>query len=127
MIKGIASHRTGSLNNRIERNYMKSVTIPDRTMTMRQLIERHQSGGTVKTFSPVFTDSELLPDNFERMDNLERAKLLKDLGQFVVTTRGRLMTARQAYEQEQKRLLKEVEENNASLAKRLAQLENVQV
>lgn len=100
---GIANHRTGAKNNRIEDNRMPSVTVPDKTVSLREMITRYQNGGKVKSFTPVYLeDTNLIPMGFERMDLLERAQFAKDLPHFIADSRGRLQTLRQAREMAEK-------------------------
>lgn len=77
--------------------FAPSLTVPDMSLSLRQLLDRHKSGGNVKTFSPVYTDGfDLLPDGFERMSKVDRAQLLLDTSDFISTTRGRIITARES-------------------------------
>lgn len=103
MRQGIANWRTGSLNNRKEHNYMVSVTVPDKTISLRDMITRYQSGGKVKSFTPVYLDeANVIPVGFERMDLTERAQFARDLPHFIADSRGRLQTLRQAREAAEK-------------------------
>lgn len=102
-MKGIANHRSGARNNRLERNYQNSVTVPDKTISLRDMITRYQSGGKVKSFTPVYLDdANIIPIGFERMDLVERAQFAKELPNFIADSRGRLQTLRQAREQAEK-------------------------
>lgn len=88
-------------NRRSEVNSGISMTIPDMSLSLRQLLDRHNSGGKVKTFEGVFVPPEsAVPLNLERMDKIERAALSQDLTDFVATTRGRIVTARQKRKQD---------------------------
>lgn len=99
----IRNHSTGSGGNRFERNQLPSVTVPDRTISLRDMITRHNSGGRVKSFDPVYLgDTNIIPMGFERMDLPERAQFLKDLPQFIADSRGRLQTMRQHREYSEK-------------------------
>jgi len=81
----------------IESNYQISRTVPDKTLTLRQLIERHNSGGMVKSFTPQYLgDASLIPVGFERMSLVERAELAKSLPAFIADSRGRLQTMKDA-------------------------------
>lgn len=87
----------------LESNTMLSVTVPDRTLTLRQLIERHNSGGAVKSFVPSYLgDTNLIPVGFERMSLVERAEILKNLPHFISDARGKLITLREAAEKARK-------------------------
>jgi len=79
----------------VESNLMKSRTVPDRTLSLRQLIERHNSGGQVKSFLPQYLgNATVIPVGFERMSLVERAQFAKDLPHFIADGRGRLVTLR---------------------------------
>lgn len=111
MKQGIANHRSGARNNRLEHNHMLSRTVPDKTISLRDMITRYQSGGKVKSFTPVYLgDANIIPPNFERMDLVERAQFAKELPHFISDSRGRLQTMRQAREA--------AEKEAAALAKR---------
>lgn len=102
-MKGIANHTTGSRNKRFEQNYGVSVTVPDKTISLRDMITRHMSGGRVKSFTPVYLgETNLVPLGFERMDLLERAQFAKDLPHFIADSRGKLQTMRQQRERVEK-------------------------
>lgn len=108
---GIANNRSGARNNRLEHNHMPSRTVPDKTISLRDMITRYQSGGKVKSFTPVYLgDANIIPPNFERMDLVERAQFAKELPHFIADSRGRLQTMRQAREA--------AEKEAAALAKR---------
>lgn len=107
-MKGIANHRSGSKNNRLERNYQNSVTVPDKTISLRDMITRYQTGGKVKSFTPVYLDdANIIPIGFERMDLVERAQFAKELPNFIADSRGRLQTLRQAREVAEKQVAAE--------------------
>jgi len=87
-------------DTRLESNYGVSMTVPDMSLSLRDLINRHNAGGKVKVFDPVYTgENRLIPDNFERMDLIDKLSLAKEVGDFVKTSRGRLISARRAAEQ----------------------------
>lgn len=86
-------------NSRLESNLGTSVTVPDMSIPLRTLIDRHLQGGKVKTFRGTYVpDSSLVPTDFERMDSLDKAQLLKELPDFIATSRGKLISSRQARE-----------------------------
>lgn len=86
-----------------EGNYKVSRTVPDRTLSLRQLIERHNSGGQVKSFLPQYLgEASVIPVQFERMSLVERAQYAKDLPQFIADGRGRLITLRESIERASK-------------------------
>jgi len=76
---------------------LPSNTVPDQTLSMRDLLNRHNSGGKVKTFHTVYTgDDTSIPEGLERMSKLERAQMAMDLRDFVATTRGQIVSKREA-------------------------------
>jgi len=102
----IANHFTGPKNKVKESNYQISVTVPDKTISLRDMITRYQTGGRVKSFTPHYLgDTELIPVGFERMDLVERAELAKNLPHFIADSRGRLQTMRQVREKAEKEAL----------------------
>lgn len=80
-----------------ESNGLPSKTVPDMSMSLRQMLDRHNRGGAVKTFDPVFLtgDDPLIPVGMENMDAFEKWKLKQDLGDFIEVQRGKLISARQ--------------------------------
>lgn len=74
---------------------LPSKTVPDMSLSIRDLMERHKSGGQVKSFVPVYAD-ETVPVGLERMDKIERAAYARELADFVEVTRGKLVSAREA-------------------------------
>lgn len=75
-----------------------SATVPDMTLSLRDLLNRHNSGSKVKTYEVAYSDQHV---GLERMDKIERQVMLNDLSDFVKTTRGKVISARQAREKEQ--------------------------
>lgn len=75
---------------------MPSKTVPDMSLSLRDLLDRHTRGGGVKTFNPVFTgENSRIPDGLELMSKVERAQLVKDTSDFIATTRGRMQSRKQ--------------------------------
>lgn len=83
-----------------ERFTLPSSCVPDMSVSLRDMLNRHNSGGTLKQFqvSNVPPDS-IIPVDFERMSSIDRAQLSLDVADFVATTRGRMQTSRRAREQ----------------------------
>jgi len=82
---------------RVECNDGPSTTVPDMSLSLRDLLNRHKAGGKVKVFEPVYTgENSMIPDDFERMDQMEKVELAKKVSDFVRTTRGRIISAREA-------------------------------
>lgn len=79
-----------------ERFTQPSMTVPDMSLDIRTLVERYMRGDRVKTFqtSNVPADS-IIPSDFERMDLVDKAVLSRQLSDFVATSRGKLMSARE--------------------------------
>lgn len=76
--------------------FSPSKTVPDMSLSLRDLLNRHNAGGTVKTFSPVFLPADsIIPDNFEYMSRIDRQDLLNKLPDFIKRTRDSLVSARQ--------------------------------
>lgn len=89
-----ASNYAGPQKTRIT---LPSKTVPDMSLSLRDLLDRHTRGGQVKTFNPVFTgESSRVPDGLELMSKVERAQLVKDTSDFIATTRGRMQSRKQA-------------------------------
>lgn len=77
--------------------FSPSKTVPDMSLSLRDLLNRHNAGGTVKTFSPVYLPPDsIVPDNFEFMSRIDRQDLLNKLPDFIKRTRDGLVSARQA-------------------------------
>lgn len=94
-------------NCQFESNMGKSCAVPDMSIPMRTLIDRHLQGGNVKTFRGTYLPpNSSIPLNLERLDSVERAQLSKELGDFVATTRGKLITAKEARRREELELLR---------------------
>lgn len=86
-------------NSQLESNFGKSVTVPDMSIPLRTLIDRHLSGGSVKTLPGKFLpDNTSIPLDLERMDAVDKAQLLKSLPDFIATSRGKLISRKQARE-----------------------------
>lgn len=78
---------------------LPSKTIPDMTISLRQMLVRHKAGAKVKVFEPVYTgENSMIPVEFERMDQTEKVALAMKVADFIKTSRGRLITARQKAE-----------------------------
>lgn len=64
-----------------EVNTMPSCTVPDQALSVRAILERYVRGQSVENFPGVYTDSDLVPVGWERMDQIERmdyARAMKD-------------------------------------------------
>lgn len=49
-----------------------SLTQPGLVLPLRTLIDRHAKGMSVTQYNPVYTDNVHLPDNWERMTDIEK-------------------------------------------------------
>lgn len=80
--------------------YSPSRTVPDMSLSLRDMLNRHLNGGAVKTFQSVNVPvGSRIPINLEMMDPFEKAELAERNADFIATTRGRMQTARAAREQ----------------------------
>jgi len=78
---------------------LPSNTVPDMSLSLRDMLNRHMAGGKVKTFQTTNVPADsLVPVNFERMSALDMAELKQQTADFIATTRGRMQTARQSRE-----------------------------
>jgi len=62
-----------------ERNGLPSLTQPSQTLSLRTLIERYTRGQSVETFQPTYTDDTLIPDNYERLTEIERLEYAREM------------------------------------------------
>jgi len=94
---GCASWATGPRNRFHEISSDFSITVPDQDIPLRTLLDRHLKGGQVTQYKPVYLDDDqTIPDGFERMSVIDKAAMAKGLSDFVTTTRGNLLTRRDA-------------------------------
>lgn len=76
-----------------------SLTVPDQSMRIEDMIARHLAGHNMARYQPEYVpENSPIPVNFERMDKIQRAQMLKEVSLFVKDTRGKLITAKQAAE-----------------------------
>lgn len=76
-----ASYSIGVHNPAKEVNDLPSETQPGMALTMRQLMDKYVRGQA--TFVPVYTDDPDIPDNIERMDNIDRLDMARDLRGYI--------------------------------------------
>lgn len=62
-----------------EQNILPSRTVPDQALSLREMVARYAQGGSVEMFQPVYTDNELIPDNWERWDKIDRIEYARAL------------------------------------------------
>jgi len=58
---------------------LPSLTIPDQALSLETLITRYVRGGEVQVFPGVFGGDDLIPVNLERMDEIERIELARNI------------------------------------------------
>lgn len=75
-----------------------SATVPDMSLSLRDLLNRHNNGSKVKTYEAVYSDKHI---GLERMDKIERQAMANELSDFVKTSRGKIISARQFREKEE--------------------------
>jgi len=62
-----------------EVNILPSKTTPGMVPTLKEMVEKYAQGGNVEVFTPAYTDNELLPDNWEKWDELTRIDYARNL------------------------------------------------
>lgn len=62
-----------------EQNILPSRTVPDQVLSLREMVARYAQGGSVEMFQPVYTDNDLIPDNWERWDEIDRIEYARAL------------------------------------------------
>lgn len=62
-----------------ESNFLPSLTVPDMTLGLRDLLERYVRGEHVSTFQPVYSDDPDVPDNLETLSPMDRIDMSRDL------------------------------------------------
>lgn len=90
-----------------EKNYQPSLTIPDQTLPLRELIDRFTRGLPVTSFKPVYDEDNSLPDP-RKMDLAEYNEMRKN-----VAIELKNITEKQKQEELQRienQRLKEIEE-----------------
>lgn len=68
---------------------LPSLTVPDSVPTPRELLARFKRGENVAVFDPVFTDSEFIPDDYERLDKQEKLDMARELKASIAAARAR--------------------------------------
>lgn len=98
-VLNLANYSDAVICRRKEVNNLPSNTVPDMSLSLRQLLDRHNSGGRVKTFEPVYASKDSqIPIDMEKMDKFERWSLSKRISDFIEVERGRIVSVRQARE-----------------------------
>lgn len=77
-----------------------SETVPDQTLSMKELVDRYVSGGIVpglRNYPEEFdTESELAEFDIEKMSTLDRARFLEDVKQQIQDNEAHLKQIREA-------------------------------
>lgn len=71
-----------------------SLAVPEMSLSLRDLLDRHLRGGNVKTYNPVYR-SDRFPE-VEKMDKLQLFDLAKQTADFIANKQGKLVSARAA-------------------------------
>lgn len=71
-----------------------SLTIPDQTMSLRELVTRFARGQEVPIFEPIYNDLEEDFPDVSRMDTLERLDLARNIKQAVAVERENIVAKR---------------------------------
>lgn len=74
---------------------MPSKAVPEQSISVRELFDRHKAGGLVKSYTPVFADDSV-PAGLERMSRIDRAAYAAELSDFVAEGRRNLITQRES-------------------------------
>lgn len=81
----------------LESNTGMSMTVPDMSIPLREMLNRHKNGGAMKTFTPTYLPTgSTIPVDLERFDKIERQQYINQLADFQASTRGRLISQREA-------------------------------
>jgi len=68
---------------------LPSLTIPGQSLSLKTLLERYVKGGAVAVFPPVYSDDPLIPDDLERMDEIERIEFARGIKTALHNARSR--------------------------------------
>lgn len=69
-----------------------SLTIPDQSLTVKQILQRSQRGGEVRTLLPQYLpegDEEGLGVDVDKLDRMEKLELLQEVQQTVIRLRNK--------------------------------------
>lgn len=72
-----------------------SETIPGQGITPQQIVSRYVNGKALPQLNGVYNDNPMLPDNFERLDQVERVQLAQHM-RSIIANRQEKMAARRA-------------------------------
>lgn len=89
-------------NRQAEINRLPSKTVPGMTLSLQDLLTRYVRGENVATFTPIYAgDDPDFPIHLERMDEMERTDLARNLGGAIEQERDRLTRKQQKRLEEQ--------------------------
>lgn len=72
-----------------------SQTVPDMALSLSELLRRYTTRQSVDTLEGVWDADEMVPDNFERLDQVERVELIRKLKGITMDAQGRLQRRRE--------------------------------
>lgn len=71
-----------------------SLTVPDQSLSLKDLLERYVMGQNVETFKGVYNgDQDDIPENIDRMDHLEKLDLARQVRGKIAETQAALSAA----------------------------------
>lgn len=92
---------------RYEYNNQESATIPDQTMSMRELYERQKRGLTLANGKvPVYEspeDGEIVPANWDKLDLSEKEQYMREKAQEIVEIEKKYKAERNKQEEEKRK------------------------
>lgn len=69
-----------------ERTDKPSMTVPEMTMSLKEILSRYTRGGEVATFTPVYQDNDEFDENpdFSKMDATEKLQYARQIKEAIV-------------------------------------------
>jgi len=117
--KGYAAFTSTMLHPYSEINDEPSQTVPDQSIPFKDIIAKHLAGHDMATRTPVYlNEGTPVPEGFERMSKVDKLQMANELAHFVSTTRGQIISARQAAirEEHERRIIEAHEAKKAAAA-----------
>jgi len=71
-----------------------SETVPGQGITPKEVLDRYVNRKSLPVMDGVYTDNHLLPDNYERMDKVERVELAYYMHSLIADRRARMQARR---------------------------------
>jgi len=71
-----------------------SETIPGQGITPQQIVSRYVNGKALPQLNGVYNDNPMLPDNFERLDAVQRVQLAHQMRAIVADRREKMFARR---------------------------------